>query len=153
MPLTPLHLAAGLPARRWIDLRAFILINLLIDIEPAGVLFFNMDKLGYAVHGWSHTFEGMLALCVPPLFLSFFMKKNNIPWILGIYWGMFSHLFLDSLVHPDMKPFNGTNPLFLDAYHPVSGICAVILIYYLTVWVISLRIGEVAPRWFNRFRR
>ena len=55
MPLTPLHLAAGLPVRRWISLKAFILVNLMIDIEPAVVLFFNMDNLGYPIHGWSHS--------------------------------------------------------------------------------------------------
>lgn len=50
MPLTPLHLAAGLPARRHISLKAFIVVNVLIDLEPGLTMFFGMDKLGYALH-------------------------------------------------------------------------------------------------------
>ena len=153
MPLTPLHLAAGLPVRRWMSLTAFILINLMIDLEPAGVLFFGMDRLGYAIHGWSHTIEGVFCLALPVLFAGLW-RKNPLAWCVGTYWGGVSHLILDGLVHSDMRPFNGSgNPLFLDLYHEVSSVAAVILVYYLTVWVISLRVSEVAPRLFQRFLR
>jgi hypothetical protein len=59
MPLTPLHLAAGLPARRHISLKAFVVVNVLIDLEPASVMFFGMDRLGYALHQGVHTFGGV----------------------------------------------------------------------------------------------
>ena len=58
MPLTPLHLAAGLPARRHISLKAFILVNILIDLEPGAIMFFGMDSLGYPLHQWFHTLAG-----------------------------------------------------------------------------------------------
>lgn len=143
MPLTPFHLAAGLPVRRWISLKAFILVNLLIDIEPAVVLFFNMDSLGYPIHGWTHTLEGVLFFCVPLVIAAFFMKKDNTPWLVGTFWGAFSHLILDGLVHPDMHPFGGAgNPLYFDLYHEVSLVCAAILTYYLAKWVESLGVGK-----------
>ena len=147
MPLTPFHLAAGLPVRRWISLKAFILVNLLIDIEPAVVLFFNMDSLGYPIHGWTHTLGGVTTAAAVTLFLSshWCFKKKIIPWIYGTVFGAYSHLLLDALVHSDVQPFApflSGNPLYMDAYHIVSALCAAILTYYLAKWVESLGVGK-----------
>ena len=152
MPLTPLHLAAGLPVRRWVNLKAFILVNLLIDIEPAVVLFFGMDNLGYRIHGWVHTLDGVTGIALLVVFLG--LRSQNLKgWVIGTLWGAYSHLFLDALVHWDVQPFGESlkgNPLYLDAYHEVSLLCAGILVYYLTQWVRSLGISEVTSRWFKR---
>lgn len=73
MPITPLHLAAALPVKRLakekFSLGAFIAVNILIDLEPAAVMFFGMDRLGYPLHGVMHTLLGVcLAILVVALF-------------------------------------------------------------------------------------
>lgn len=159
MPLTPLHLAVGLPARRYISLPAFIIVNILIDIEPGLIMFFGMDSLGYSLHQGMHTFGGATFAIAITLFLSsqWCFKKKIRPWIYGAVLGGYSHIFLDSLVHWDVEPFApllSGNPLYLDAYHAVSTLCAAILAYYLARWVESLGVGEMIPRVIrNTWRR
>ncbi len=150
MPLTPLHLAAGLPVRKHISLASFTLVNLLIDLEPGAIMFFAMDSLGYNLHQGVHTFGGA-SLMIGITLLVGLPYKGEIRsrWILGAVLGGYSHILLDALVHHDVTPFGpfmAGNPLFLDAYHEVSLICAAILVYYLARWVESLRIREVGPR-------
>ena len=152
MPLTPLHLAAGLPLRDKISLKAFILVNVLIDLEVAVVMFFGMDNQGYPLHQWFHTLGGVTALVVVTLAMGS-MTKNYKAWFYGTVWGAYSHLFLDALVHWDVEPFEPFkpgNPLYLGLYQEVSLVCALVLVYYLALWVRSLRVGEVVPAAFHR---
>ena len=145
MPLTPLHLAVGLPARRHISLPAFIVVNILIDIEPGLIMFFGMDSLGYSLHQGVHTLGGVTLMALVTLPAGFPYKGNFHMWVKGAFLGAYSHLFLDSLVHWDVEPFAPLltgNPLYLDAYHAVSALCAAILIYYLAKWVESLGVGK-----------
>ena len=157
MPLTPLHLAAGLPVRRYISLPAFIIVNILIDIEPGLIMFFGMDSLGYSLHQGVHTLGGVTLMALVTLPVGFPYKGNFPAWAKGAFWGAYSHLFLDSLVHWDVEPFApllSGNPLYLDAYHAVSALCAAILAYYLARWVESLGVGEMIPRVIrNTWRR
>lgn len=157
MPLTPLHLAAGLPLRKRISLHAFILVNILIDLEPLAILAFGMDRLGYPLHQGVHTFGGAtLAACFTVTVLFTNRKAILLGRLYGAFWGAYSHILLDSLVHPDVTPFGPFmkgNPLFLDAYHEVSITCALILTYYLARWVESLHIGEIWPRFVKDIRR
>lgn len=154
MPLTPLHLAAGLPARQYISLKAFIVVNILIDLEPGLVMVFGMDHLGYSLHQGVHTFGGVtLAACATVTVLFTNVKPVLLARLYGAFWGAYSHLLLDALVHHDVTPFGpfmAGNPLFLDAYHAVSIICAGVLTYYLIRWIESLRIGEVGASWLKR---
>jgi len=150
MPLTPLHLAAGLPLRKRISLKAFILVNILIDLEPGLIMFFHMDSMGYNLHQGVHTIGGVtLAACATVTALFTNVKPKLKAILYGAFWGAYSHLLLDALVHHDVNPlgpFMQGNPLYLDAYHEVSLVCAAILCYYLARWVESLRIGEVGFR-------
>ena len=155
MPLTPLHLAVGLPARKHISLKAFILVNIIIDIEPGIIMFFNMDHQGYAIHGWVHSIGGVTSMAVITL-LGLIFQGNRNAWLCGTLLGAYSHLLLDALVHSDVQPFApfvSGNPLYLDAHMEVSLLCAVVLTYYLAQWVQSLRIGEVGSRLLIRIRR
>ena len=156
MPLTPLHLAVGLPARHLISLKAFILVNILIDIEPGLIMFFNMGHQGYAIHGWTHTLGGVTYLAGIALVLCIPWVKDRLAWLYGTLLGAYSHLLLDALVHQDVQPFAPVvsgNPLYLDAHMEVSILCAGVLTYYLAQWVISLRIGEVGTSLLVRARR
>lgn len=74
--------------------------------------------------------------------------------VFGSMLGGYSHILLDALVHHDVAPFDPFvkgNPLYLDAYHAVLSIaCAIVLTYYLTKWVESLRVAE---RWASVLKR
>ena len=155
MPLTPLHLAAGLPFRQWASIKAFIWVNLLIDLEPVLIIFFGMDRIGYPIHYGIHTGIGMLLVASVVILCGMF-SSGRVPWIYGSLLGAASHLILDMLVHSDvwpLAPWIQGNPFYLDLYHEVSITCAVVLVYYLARWVESLRIGEVGTRTFRRCRR
>lgn len=153
MPLTPLHLAAGLPARRHISLKAFIVVNFLIDLEPASIVFFGMDKLGYALHQGVHTFGGVTLMATVTLIAGLACGGKWRLWLYGAILGAYSHILLDALVHSDVEPFApilSGNPLFLDIHAEVSILCAIVLSYYLAKWVESLRISE---RWVEALKR
>lgn len=153
MPLTPLHLAAGLPARRHISLKAFVVVNVLIDLEPALVMFFGMDRLGYALHQGVHTFGGVTLMAVATLLAGLACRGKWRHWLYGAFLGAYSHILLDALVHRDVEPFApilSGNLLFLDIHAEISIFCAIILTYYLAKWIESLRIAE---RWVAVHKR
>lgn len=58
MPLAPFHLgpalAVGLPLRNVLHAPTFILANIILDIEPFLVVYFNVYY--YPRHGCAHTF-------------------------------------------------------------------------------------------------
>lgn len=154
MPLTPLHLAVALPVRKHISMPAFILVNILIDLEPGLIMFFGMDGLGYPLHQGVHTLGGAtLMIATTTLAWPGFKAIPFKHWFLGALLGGYSHILLDALVHSDVNPLGPIlqgNPIFLDAHAEVSIACAVLLSYYLAKWVESLRIGEVAPAFIKR---
>lgn len=156
MPITPLHMGpalvikAGLGSR--FSLVAFGLSQVAIDIEP--LLAFS---LGWTVlHGWTHTFLGatLIAAVVTAL------VRRPSEWILrrwnqelryhkldrlqvperltiaqvacGAFIGTYSHVALDSVMHPDMRPyapFSAANPMLdLASYDEASLACAILLV-------------------------
>lgn len=155
MPITPLHLAAGLPVRRHISMGAFIVINCVIDLEVVMNVMGGMDSLGYPLHQGMHTLVGatFVAMLITPF------KPDSVkwrPWIYGLLYGAWSHVLLDSLCHDDVEVFSpwiDGNPFCLNAHGFVTLACAAVLTYYLAKWVESLRIGEVVARWFKDQRR
>jgi len=152
MPLTPLHLAVGLPARSFASIKAFIVVNVLIDLEVAMVMFFHMEHQGYNLHSAGHTFSGASYLAIFTILVGIPYRKGFLSWIGGAFLGAYSHLFLDGLMHWDVQPFYPLikgNPICLDADVPVSLTCAVVLSYYLAQWVKSLRVEEVASSLFK----
>ena len=157
MPLTPLHLAAGMPLKKWISLKAFIIVNILIDLEPGMILLFDMDTLGYPLHQGVHSLGGVtLAGCVTVAMLFTLRVAALLPIVRGAFWGAYSHLFLDALVHSDVTPFGPFlqgNPVFLNLHAEVSLGCAIVLTYFLAKWVESLRVGEVWSGFIRELRR
>lgn len=157
MPITPLHLAIGLPARKYVSIKAFILANVLIDLEPGLIMFFGMDSLGYRLHQGMHTFGGATLACVGTLLISMAWKGKAVPKLYGAALGAYSHILLDALVHWDVElfePFMEGNPLLLNIEPWVALTCASVLIYYLVIWVESLRVSEVALPWLkNTWRK
>ena len=137
MPITPLHLAAALPVKQAMknkfSLGAFIAVNVMIDLEPAAVMFFGMDKLGYNLHGIMHTLLGTtVAFVLVALF------EWQWRWFAGAAFGAYSHLFMDALVHTDVQPFAPLlhgNPLYMGWMEPLSLVCLVVLAWFWIPWL------------------
>jgi len=135
MPITPFHFGPGAMAHavapRHISFLAFCAANVLIDIEP---LYYMLTRQ-YPLHRLFHTYVGATAVAVATVALfvaaRWLAPRVRLPGLFG--WksltsaqvgigaavGVYSHVALDSLMHPDIRPFapfSQANPLL----HAVS---------------------------------
>ena len=163
MPFTPLHLAVGAPVKALagdrFSLKAFIAANVLIDIEPGIIMFFKMDAQGYALHGFLHTLVGATLVSVlAALVMTGVLWSEWKTWrtvLLRLFFGVWSHVLLDSLVHTDVEPFApwfGGNPFYTGLIEPISLICLVVSLFYAVPWLL-LRVREVTGRFLGNARR
>lgn len=158
MPTTPYHFGPsgllGYIFRRWIDLPVFVLANIVIDIE---VVIVDLTGKYWPIHRLCHTFLvgtiigamwGYVAfLCLP--MLTRLMKWVKIPYqtnafkmvISGIL-GVWFHVLLDGIYHPDVRPFwpMQRNPLFGVLSHgQIKLICIICGVIFLILYFVSLR--------------
>lgn len=138
MPFTPFHFGPGAAIKAVIPARfsftLFCYAQVVTDLEPA----YHMLRGQYPVHRFFHTYLGaavVAAFCaltgrplceyllrlwrspsLSPL-NTLFTGPAKIQWavaFLTAFVGTFSHVFLDSVMHPDitpMKPFTMANPM------------------------------------------
>jgi len=137
MPFTPFHFGPGLflksVLRTNFSFVIFVISQVLIDLEPG----WNILRGRYPVHGFLHTYTGSLLIVVICLFVSrpIFKMLNRInlgrfSQSAGVYKldgkvtfritlvssviGVWSHVFLDSVMHRDVLPlfpFSESNTL------------------------------------------
>ena len=120
MPITPFHFGPGAAihaaAPRYVSFLAFCATNILMDVEP---LYYILTQQ-YPLHRFFHTYIGasIVAAATVGLFEAARRVAEKIPRLrtvaLGAALGTFSHVFLDSIMHRDIKPFapfSGANPL------------------------------------------
>jgi Domain of unknown function (DUF4184) len=138
MPFTPFHfgpgaaLKAAAPAH--FSFTIFCYSQVVTDLETG----FHLLRGEYPVHGLFHTYLGatvvglacaitgrpicQLALrawraWLPPRLTGLFGRSATIRWkvaFLSALIGTYSHVFLDSIMHPDVKPFSpwtSSNPM------------------------------------------
>ena len=126
MPFTPFHMGPGIAVKAILQgsfsLMVFGWSQIVMDLQPLWVLLTGQGHL----HGFSHTFVGATLLALlsaitgkylaePGLLLfglSGRTKPVRITWLvafLSAFTGCFSHVLLDAIMHPDMRPFY---PLF-----------------------------------------
>jgi hypothetical protein len=177
MPVTPLHMGPALAVKgvlgRHFSLLVFGFSQVAIDIEPL-VSILREDPV---LHGFTHTYLGATliglfsVLAGRPLcqwLLRFFRPDERSPflnWLHGpdtISWsatvvsalaGVYSHVFLDSIMHWDMKPFAPWSEanaqlhfIPVDALHfacAASGVAGAVLMGF--VFLASRR-REIDPR-------
>lgn len=133
MPFTPFHFGPGLGLKgafgRRLSFAAFVVANVVIDIEPAFYLLSGDPPL----HRQAHTWFGatllalvLFAIWLPLRWLARRMwRSRSWDWLhivrsaaggpvwLGLISGSLSHIALDSLMHADMQPlapFAAGNP-------------------------------------------
>ncbi|MCX5701970.1 MAG: hypothetical protein NTW64_03190 [Candidatus Omnitrophica bacterium] len=141
MPITPFHFGpagtVALLARKYIDLPAFILVNVIIDIEPSIVILFG---LGYPIHRHLHTFLiGSFIATFFAILLYFckgytvkIMKLLNLPYepvflkiLVSSILGAWLHVFFDAPLYSDIRPF------FPSFFNPLYGILSYFQLYLL----------------------
>ncbi|MBW6451553.1 MAG: hypothetical protein K0B02_02380 [DPANN group archaeon] len=149
MPFTPFHigyaLLIGLILLKNLDIFVFFIASVIIDIEPFMVLVMGLD---YPLHGFFHSFLGGSIVAVFLIFLmsvllkkySFFNFVNSENYIISSkkvwfasFFGIYLHIFFDSILYLDIKPFS---PL---SYNPFYGVVSMSNIYL--VCTISLILG------------
>ena len=119
-------------------MKAFMLVNILIDLEPAFVIYLGLD---YPLHGPTHTLAGTtgIALLVGMLCCFYRTRKQVVAGWFGALFGAWSHLFLDALVHSDVRPFwpflDG-NSLYRGWMEPLSVVCLIVTLGYLVPWLL-----------------
>ena len=138
MPFTPFHMGPGLAVkavgRRHFSLMVFGFNQIAMDIEPLVHMIRGDDVL----HGFSHTYLGATFIAIVSIFAGRPVCQHLLKrWILdgdeqasqwlrgpqiiswpaavtGAFVGSYSHVFLDSIMHADMRPlapFSNANAL------------------------------------------
>lgn len=140
MPFTPFHFGPGALikacAPRHVSFTVFVFAQVLIDIEPL----YYMLRGEYPLHRFFHSYIGATLIVAAAYFLGrpicglalAIMKTNlkptiesllaaarsipRLPALIGAIAGAYSHVFLDSIMHSDIRPlapFADSNNLFL----------------------------------------
>lgn len=147
MPFTPFHFGpagtVALIGKKYLDLPAFVLVNVVIDIEPLLVMVF---RLNYPLHGYCHTFlissliGGLFAIALYSCrrFTSKIMNILKFPYeanfrriFFSSIFGVWFHVFLDGIIYVDIRPFYplSINPLYgLISAPLLYSICSVLFI-------------------------
>ena len=171
MPFTPFHFGPGLLFKpflnRYFSFTLFVFTQIIIDFEP---LYFILQGDAY-IHRFFHTYLGSsVAAIIAVVFgkpicqwsLRFWNRRldqkqkcwlavsTDISWLTAVisaFLGAFSHVFLDSFMHSDIKPFapfSDENGLFklvslnqLHLFCLLSGLVGLIL--YLILKVSKMR--------------
>ena len=134
MPFTPFHFGPGLAikslAMRKFSFLSFMSANVLIDVEPL----YYMVRGEFPLHRFFHTYIGasvvgtvviLLLLVVKQVVLSmpvfsgnrvhvYFLSLSSFTISVGAFTGVYSHIFLDSVMHSDIMPllpFSSSNGL------------------------------------------
>ncbi len=115
MPLTPFHFGPGLLMQetrpQFFSFTVFILSQIIMDFESL----YNILNHNERIHTYFHTYIGsvipfLITILLYAVYKKYFMRMDVKPAsFLGIVasaWiGVWSHVFLDSIMHSDMQPF------------------------------------------------
>lgn len=131
MPFTPFHFGPGLAlhslAPRQISLTTFVAANVLTDVEPL----WYMCHHEYPLHRFCHTFLGAALVALATIIIYLAARFTVTRWVLfkrfrrhlptlsaaivGAWLGTYTHVILDSIMHPDMapwQPWSTANPFY-----------------------------------------
>jgi membrane-bound metal-dependent hydrolase YbcI (DUF457 family) len=151
MPVTPYHFGPGLTIKsvllKRFSFKAFILANILTDIEP--VYFLCTQQL--PLHRFFHTYLGatLLAVFCMVVVRMVWTKSSRAAVAAGAFLGTYSHVFLDSFMHTDMQPFfpwTRTNPfLGIFSAYDLEVFCLACWLLGAVVYFIRLEWGHQKP--------
>lgn len=161
MPITPFHLGPscwiGLVFFKILDFPTFLVASVIVDVEPFIILIFN---LGFPVHRFFHTFLGGSIAAVFAAVVLYFLrdkiKKIMVFFklaqessfkkiLLTSFAGVYFHLFLDSFLNYDMKPFYPceNNPLLgLFSFEQIYIFCSLSFLAGFLLYLIRLAVDR-----------
>ena len=154
MPFTPFHFGPGATVKglspRYFSFSVFCFAQVIMDLEVPFLMARNADRW----HGWSHTLVGATVMGMVSLAIGWPVCRRLLRWwsaqpdvplkeyynpipeilavpaITGAFVGTFSHLFIDAIMHSDVRPlwpFSDSNGLFgLIGAGTMHGICFVL---------------------------
>lgn len=172
MPFTPFHLGPGLAIKAVtgprLSLTTFAVAQVAMDLEPL----IHMLRGDVRVHGFAHTYLGATvvgaatcALATPPCraalaavdrafgpaLLTRLREPARLPWTAaaaGALIGTWSHVLLDSFMHPDLRPlvpWTGANPFLgivpFGMVYPLCVVSGLLGLIVLTLVVPRPRVG------------
>jgi hypothetical protein len=154
MPFTPFHFGPGAAVKagmsRYFSFSVFCFAQVVTDCETA----YHMARQEYPLHRWMHTYAGATVVAVfcivvgRPIcqaivrgwrdwpdapFKEYFPGAERISLVSAIiaaFVGTYSHVFLDSIMHSDVQPFQPWN-----SYNPSFGIMGVFALHILCVFL------------------
>ena len=167
MPFTPFHfgpaLLFGLLFSSIFDLLTLLIASVIPDVEPFCILLFHLSG---SLHGFFHSYVGSSILAVlvaavvyllggilSKIMLKFQVsQKSSFKKILFTYFiGVYSHVFLDSLLYEEMNPLYPLqdNPFVsISSVHVASiavyGFCSISFIFGVILYLYKIRGGTVA---------
>lgn len=157
MPFTPFHwgpaLLVGLLLLKFLDLPSLLISSVIPDLEHVLILVF---PLHLSRHGFFHSYLGASILAVVAIMTVYASMDwlSKVMLMIGLrqnssfkkilstsILGAYSHIFLDSLLYDEMKPFFPLedNPFIQIAssqlrYAAVYGFCGLSLIFALVLY-------------------
>lgn len=159
MPFTPVHMGPGILIKALIggsfSLMIFGWTQIVMDLQPLYVMIRGQGHL----HGFSHTYLGASILTVVAAVSGKWLSEFGL-WVIGLnpgkklkiswnvvffsaFFGSYSHVFLDSVMHSDVRPFYPLTEsnMFLQIVstgmlHIVCLVCGLIggVIYFALLW-------------------
>ncbi|PIP22742.1 MAG: hypothetical protein COZ91_02835 [Candidatus Nealsonbacteria bacterium CG_4_8_14_3_um_filter_39_7] len=121
MPFTPYHLGLGfligIVFFKFFDFLTFLFASMIVDLEPLSVILF---RLHLPLHGFFHSFLGGSLVAVLLAIFMYAMKKPFARMLsvfklsqkssfkkilLTSFFGVYSHVLIDSFMHKGMEPF------------------------------------------------
>jgi membrane-bound metal-dependent hydrolase YbcI (DUF457 family) len=161
LPFTPFHLGPalffGLLLSTAFDLPTFLIANVLPDVEPFAVLFFNVS--GYPLHGFFHSYIGATILAAILSFCMYFLRgffgkvmrvfrlqqSSSLKKIVFTsFIGAYFHVFLDSFLYSEMMPFyplQGNVFLAYGSYTIIYGFCGITALLGIALYLYKIRKG------------
>lgn len=133
MPFTPFHFGPGALAKsatpRWFSFRAFVLSQVVIDCETAWNIYRGHERLHTLFHSYLGVSVAMALTGILLVVYNWFAFQFPRSWLMreledwgkpfeirssliAVLFGGWSHVFLDSVMHADMRPlapFSGDN--------------------------------------------
>ena len=172
MPVTPFHFGPATVAKavspKHFSLVAFGLTQVVIDIEPI----FYISQGMWPIHRFFHTYIGATAVAVFVILFgrricegllrlwNWRLSDDQRSWLgvnprisraamtTGALFGAYSHVFLDSIMHSDMRPFaplsdeNGLLYIIsIDRLHQVCAISAIVGVTVLLIFLVRRKMG------------
>ena len=155
MPFTPFHwgpaLLIGLLLFSFLDLPTLLVSSVIVDIESIFLILTSSGQL----HGFFHSYLGSSILGILTASVMFALRDhtNKIMRVFKLQQsssfkkvlftsllGVYSHVFLDSFLYPEMKPFYplGVKPFYgLVSSGMIYGFCAISFFFAFILYIRS----------------